>query len=180
MVDAMTAPTNRPVRLQAEHLGSAPLGIWVRPRLSWWLPAGAARQVAYEVGLGDGRTARSDSGQQVLTPWPFEPLRSRERVTWRVRVWTDADPTEWSEWASIEVGLIDPTDWSARWIEPDEVDRQAPGERPAWLLRQQFDVESPGSARMHATAHGVDETFLNGRRGGRLHQDRHELHPSAR
>ena len=42
-----------------------------------------------------------------------------------------------------------------------------PGERPAALLRREFDVDRPVvSARLHATAHGIYEAFLNGERVG--------------
>ena len=81
---------NLPHRLRVEHLDGSALGIHeTRPRLSWWLPAGTMEQRAYEVELGDGRTARCESSDHVLVPWPFEPLRSQEAVSWRVRIWTD-------------------------------------------------------------------------------------------
>ena len=42
-----------------------------------------------------------------------------------------------------------------------------PGERPAALLRFEFDVDRPvGRARLHATAQGIYEAFLNGERVG--------------
>src|SRR5690242_7833892 len=62
------------------------------PRLSWIVPdAGAGfRQDAYEVAVERaGRapaTFRIASGDQVLVPWPAEPLRSREAARVRVRV----------------------------------------------------------------------------------------------
>lgn len=168
----MAAPT----RLTAEHLGSDVLGTTVRrPRLSWWLPAGVEGQDAYEIALGDGRAARIDAPDHVLVAWPFDALRSRERVTWRVRSVTDAGPSDWSEPASIEAGLLEPGDWSARWIEPDEGERRPPGERPVWLLRLAFDLDVEAGlahARLRATAHGLYECHLNGRRVGD-----HELSP---
>ncbi|MET0901893.1 MAG: family 78 glycoside hydrolase catalytic domain [Acidimicrobiales bacterium] len=165
----MTSPTNRPVRLHAEHLGSPAIGSWVRrPRLSWWLPPGTVAHVAYEVALGDGQAARVDAAEHVLVPWPFEPLRSRERVAWRVRVWTEAGPSDWSEPSPFEAGLLEAGDWAASWIEPDEGEPAAPGERPAWLFRHAFDLDATGQARLYATAHGIYETFLNGQRVGDL------------
>src|SRR5688572_453189 len=105
----MTAPA----RLAAEHLGSAVLGTSVRrPRLSWWCPPLSGRQVAYEIELDDGSARRIESDRSVLAPWPFEPLASRQAVRWRVRVWTDVGPSDWSEEAVIEAGLLDPEDWS--------------------------------------------------------------------
>jgi alpha-L-rhamnosidase len=159
-----------PVRLRAEHLGDDVRGLGVaRPRLSWWLPVDTASQTSYEVALGNGRVARVDSRQHVLTPWPFEPLGSRERVAWRVRVRTDAGWSDWSAPATLEVGLLEPADWSASWIGPDEGEPRPPGERPAWLLRRRFSIGGAiADARLYATAHGIYEAFLNGERVGDL------------
>jgi alpha-L-rhamnosidase len=164
----------QPERLSTEHLGDDILGLCVpRPRISWWLPAGTARQAAYEVELDDGRRTRVESDRHVLVEWPFDDLRSRESVGWRVRTLTDVGLSEWSHRAQLEVGLLDRHEWSARWIEPDEGHRRAPGRRPGWQLRHEFvlDGVSP-NARLYATAHGVYEAFLNGRRVGD-----HELSP---
>lgn len=162
----MTAPS----QLRVEHLDGAPLGVGLRaPRLSWKLPQSAASQTAYEIELGDGRRCQVDSGRSVLVPWPFEPLRSRERVTWRVRVSTDLSESEWSAPAHFEIGLLEPADWSARWIELAEDELEPAGQRPAPVLRYAFEVaRTSGHARLYATAHGIYETFLNGRRVGDL------------
>ena len=55
----------------------------------------------------------------------------------------------------------------AAWIRPCESAAPGPGERPAYVLR--LDVELPGdvaAATLAATAHGIIEVFLNGRRVG--------------
>ena len=160
----MSGPTD----LRCEHAGSTWLGLWTpRPRLSWRLPPGSTHQTAYEVRLDDGRSRRIESDEHVLIPWPFEPLQSRERRSWQVRVRTDAGASAWSGPVQLEAGLLDTGDWSARWIEPGEEDRRAPGERPAWLLRHQFELDATTSgARLYATAHGIYEVFLNGFRVG--------------
>jgi alpha-L-rhamnosidase len=87
-------------------------------------------------------------------------------MTWRVKVWTDLGESDWSEPSTFETGLLEATDWSARWIEPIE-ERPAPhGERPAFLLRTGLHVDVVAPARLYATAHGIYETFLNGTRVG--------------
>jgi alpha-L-rhamnosidase len=157
----MGAATN----LRAEHLGDAVLGLGERrPRLSWRLPEGASRQDAYRIEVDGAETGRIESTDSVLVPWPDgEELGSRSRVSWRVKVWTDGQESEWSEPAWFETGLLDPSDWSASWIEPVEV------ERAPHVLRTRFPLDAvPAAARMYATAHGIYETFLNGRRVGDL------------
>jgi alpha-L-rhamnosidase len=154
----VTAPT----RLRAEHLDDAVLGLGVRrPRLSWRLPAGATGQVAYAVDIDGHDTGRVDGEECVLVPWPADPLASRQRAVWRVKVWTEAGESDWSAPATMETGLFEASDWAARWIEPHET------ERSAHVLRHTFPLhEAPAQARLYATAHGVYETFLNGRRVG--------------
>jgi alpha-L-rhamnosidase len=154
----MTAPTH----LSAEHRDDAVLGLGVRrPRLSWWLPPGVKRQEAYIVEVDGRETARLESEACVLVPWPGDALGSRQRAEWRVKVWTDAGESDWSSRATIETGLLEPADWVARFVEPHET------ERSAHLLRHVFELPAaPERARLYATAHGVYEAFLNGRRVG--------------
>ena len=159
-----------PTQLRVEHFGSSVIGLGVAcPRLSWRLPEGATGQSAYEI-QADGDCSKCIDGERsVLVPWPFEPLRSRQAVTWRVRVWTDDGDSEWSALARFEVGLLTRTDWSARWVAPREDSLPSAGDRPPHLLRHEFVVPAvTGPARLYATAHGIYEMFLNGNRVGDL------------
>ena len=152
-----------PSHLGVEHLGDDVLGVGDRrPRLSWQLPPGAARQEAYAIELDGRDLGRVESDASVLVPWPGEPLTSRQRADWRAKVWTDGgEESGWSPPAWFETGLLDPADWAARWIEPHEA------ERSAHVLRQTFRLHTPVTpARLYATAHGIYEAFLNGRRVG--------------
>jgi alpha-L-rhamnosidase len=159
-----------PQQLAVEHLGDRVLGLGVRtPRLSWWLPDGAARQVAYELEVDGRALGRVESDRSVLVPWPLPPVPSATRVEWRVRVWTDAGASSWSDRAWFETGLLDVSDWHAQWIEPVEPEQRPAGARPALVLLTTFTLDDREStARLHATAHGIYETFLNGRRVGDL------------
>src|SRR6516164_9794716 len=119
--------------LRCEYLVE-PLGIDERqPRLSWALESErrGARQVAYRVrvasskerlkeGKADlGDSGRVESNQTTHVPYAGRPLRSREVCYWNVEVWdetgqnTVSAPTFWS------MGLLEPGDWSARWIAAD-------------------------------------------------------------
>jgi alpha-L-rhamnosidase len=180
-----------------------PLGIGERrPRLSWTVSAPPEwRQHSYQIELSrtDDTTSTTpttittvDSDDQILVAWPGEPLRSRERVTARVRVagrpanrpanrpatqaaaqlpaQEAAHPAEFGDWSppvTLEAGLLDPADWQAQpvggnWPEdPGSDDR-----RPA-LVRREFQLDGePVSARLYASAHGLYEAEINGRRVG--------------
>jgi alpha-L-rhamnosidase len=79
-----------PSRLRVEHLGDA-VGIGTtRPRLSWWLPEGARRQLAYRIRADNGwDTGRVESADSVLVEYVGAPLSSGARVAWQAKVWTD-------------------------------------------------------------------------------------------
>jgi alpha-L-rhamnosidase len=131
------ADTTSPVKLYAltcEHLTN-PIGIGdSSPRLSWKLDSKRRGEVqtAWEIraaSLKDGLTASPDiwdsgkvsSDQSVLVPWGGKPLGSRAQVFWLVRVWDkDGVPTAWSDVASFELGLLNPTnEWHGQWITAD-------------------------------------------------------------
>lgn len=149
-----------------EHRDDA-LGVADRsPRVSWRLPEGATTQHAYEIRRGDGvSSGRVESPENVLRPWPGQPLTSRQSVTVQVRVWTDLGESDWCSAVSVEAGL-DAGDWISTWISPDEADSTSePGFRPAYRLRGEVLIPGPvEKARLHVTAHGLHETTINGSR----------------
>lgn len=162
-------PTTLAIRV--EHQRSA-FGIGTdRPRLSWIVETDAQgwHQAGYEIEAYDaegklrGQTGRIESDQSVLVDWPFEALSSRERVNVRVRAWgMDGQSSAWSEPVPIEVGLLHPEDWTARFISPDW-DEDLSRSQPAPLLRREFDVRAEvRRARLYITALGVYEAQLNG------------------
>ncbi|MGK3950959.1 family 78 glycoside hydrolase catalytic domain [Microbacterium sp. I2] len=137
-----------------------------RPRLSWIITDASDgwSQAAYELQQRDGESIRVDSGDSVLVPWPFDALPSRERREIRVRVGgRDGSLSEWSEWAAVETGLLEPDDWTAQMIGPEDPGIASP------LVRGTF--ATPGDrqirrARVYATGHGVFQLELNGERVG--------------
>jgi alpha-L-rhamnosidase len=152
-----------------------PLGIESKePRLSWKLDSDlrGAIQSAYQVQVSDRQGDLWDSGkvlsdQSLHIPYRGPALRSRQRCTWRVRVWDSADrPSAWSEPGWWEMGLLHVTAWQAQWIEPDWVEDPA-AFNPSPYLRATFTLRTrPVSARLYVTAHGLYEASLNGQRVG--------------
>src|SRR4051812_20438972 len=99
-------PIAAPVGVRFEHrTDEGPvLGIGTStPRLSWVVPAAdpSFAQEAYEVevdrGAGEAEVFRVAGAEQVLVPWPAEPLASREVARLRVRVAGAGALSEWSE-----------------------------------------------------------------------------------
>ncbi|WP_448628346.1 family 78 glycoside hydrolase catalytic domain [Geodermatophilus sp. URMC 64] len=157
-----------PHGLRVEHLDEA-LGIrTTAPRLSWRLPDGAREQHACRITTDNGwDTGWVDSHRSLLVPYAGPPLSSSQRVEWRVQVETDLGQSPVSAPAAFETGLLWTEDWRASWVEPGVMPDGPKGERPAALLRFEFDVDRPVvAARLHATAQGLYEAFFNGSRVG--------------
>lgn len=167
--------------LRCEYL-SNPLGIDVRnPRLSWTLnPApGVGGQSAYRV-LAASSLARLqkdegdlwDSGRvaSAQTAWieyGGKPLGSRQQVFWKVRVWSDRGrASAWSAPAFWTMGLLEPSDWQAKWIgqaRPSGVAENTPLPFP-WL-RTTFELaEKPKRAVAYVNPLGYYELYINGRK----------------
>jgi alpha-L-rhamnosidase len=118
-------------RLRCEYRVD-PLGIdAVQPQLSWEMHdvRRGARQTAYQVlvagtpeklaaNQGDlWDSGRVDSDQSTHIVYAGQPLRSRVRCHWKVRVWDAFDrPTPWSKPALWTIGLLKPEDVKAKWI----------------------------------------------------------------
>src|SRR6478609_6230037 len=163
---------NVPTRLRAEHLPEA-MGLTVsEPRLSWTPPAGSTTQAAYRITASNGWDTGRQESAACAAPYTGPALDSRSRFEWRVRTWnTDEDdtetPTGWSQPMTVELGLLHATDWTAQWIGADEPEIPAAGERPGYAFTKTFTLDAaPHKARAYATAHGIYELFINGRRVG--------------
>jgi len=164
----MTAPTC----LRAEHLAEA-MGLTIsEPRLSWTPPAGTTRQSAYRITASNGWDTGRVASAACAVPYSGPALDSRSRFDWHVRTWNvnedgSETSTDWSRTMSVELGLLHPTDWTAQGIGPDEPEVPAPGKRPGYAFTKTFALpQAPGRARVYATAHGIYELFINGRRVG--------------
>jgi len=170
--------------LRTEYLEN-PLGIDERrPRFSWQIAAKeengrGLRQTAYQVQVAQlpGNLERGiyllwDSGKvasdnSIAIQYKGSEPQSGQRYLWHVRVWDQAgQPSEWSETAWWEMGLLEEKDWTADWLEADwEEDPQA--FKPCPYLRRGFSLDQEITwARLYITAHGLYEAWLNGQRVG--------------
>ncbi len=120
-----------PTSLKTEFLKN-PLGIdTAKPRFSWIVEDATpgAKQTAYQLQaasspekLAQGEADLWDSGkvssdQSHLIEYAGQPLVSRQQVWWRVKTWDKSGKEGgWSKPASLELGLLSPSDWQAQWI----------------------------------------------------------------
>ena len=167
-------------RLTCEYLVD-PIGIDTpQPRLSWMLETieRGQGQTACRILVASSRQTLDtdvgdlwDSGEMagdrsVHVPYDGRPLASRQRCFWKVRVWDrHGQPSDWSNVATFETGLLAPDDWQGTWIGP--ADGAADRVEPAPLLRRDFVVAGPvRAARAYVCGVGYYELRLNGEKVG--------------
>ena len=151
------------IRLKTEYLVD-PMGIDVQnPRLMWNCEGGI-KQTAYRIVTENWDSGRVES-TSMHAVYP-KTLKSRERVNWRICLWDENDqPGDWAE-AFFEMGLLDKTDWTAKWITgnytPNKKERY-----PVDCFRKTFPVgKGVHRARLYITACGLYEAKLNGEKVG--------------
>ncbi|MGB7849227.1 MAG: family 78 glycoside hydrolase catalytic domain, partial [Candidatus Acidiferrum sp.] len=124
----------------------------------------------------------SDASIQVQYAGPA--LASGGIYFWRVRVWDNhGHVSDWSygpseNGASVktrryregparwEMGLLEAADWKAKWITPNLAEDES-NSNPAPLLRRELEVKKKVErGRLYATAMGLYEIELNGKRVG--------------
>jgi alpha-L-rhamnosidase len=142
----MTACTIAPFSASAVVVGQLrceflkdPLGIDAQqPRLSWVLGADkhgprSQGQSAYQILVASNRneldagqgnlwdSGKVTSDQSVLVRYAGKPLISEQECFWKVRVWDEQGrASAWSQPALWTIGLLNPSDWHAKWIGLDE------------------------------------------------------------
>jgi alpha-L-rhamnosidase len=161
----------RPTNLRCEYLTN-PLGIDVlQPRFSWVLnhsQRGEA-QTAFQILVatasslldhdqGDqwdsGKVSSDDSTQVVYSG---NTLESGRTYFWKVRFWDkEGRPSEYSQPAQFEMGLLSREEWKGQWI------------GGANQLRTEFQIpDAAARARAYICGLGYNELRINGRKVGK-------------
>lgn len=164
-----------------------PLGLDTpHPRLGWVLESSGRGQFqsAYQILVADAPekliadqgnlwdSGPVESRESLSVVYAGQPLRSGQRCYWKVRVWNGGkSPSAWSPPAVWETALLDPKDWSGRWIEDGkpapQKDEEFYADDPAPLFRKAFSLpRGVRQARLYITGLGYYEASLNGRRVG--------------
>ncbi len=176
-----------PVALRTEYREN-PLGIdETQPRLFWRVESDERSQVqtAYQILVASSAnllqsqtgdlwdSGRVESSETIQIEYAGKPLTSRQQCFWKVRVWDrDGVASDWSPTALWSMGLLEATDWTAEYISyrdetPIFTDRETHYLPPARQYRREFAVDRTVTrATIYATALGIYELELNGRRVG--------------
>jgi alpha-L-rhamnosidase len=164
-----------PTYLRVDGQASDVLVGEARPMLSWSVndERRAEEQTAYEIRVGPGPAGRGPanqdgkripswdsgkvmSGDATGVAYTGPALASDHTYVWSVRTWNrEGEASGWSAPASFDTGLLDPSDWSAWWLQVND----------GALVRGDVNVTKPvARARLYFAAQGLVEPHLNGAR----------------
>ncbi|CAG8178313.1 unnamed protein product [Penicillium salamii] len=143
------------------------------PRISWRFTTDTNQQnweqTAYDIEIvrqHDFETEKYhvQSTDSVLVPWPSRPLESRGTAQVRVRAYggTDSVPTEWTDWSTVECGLLSKQDWKAHAITGSVKQPEGPLRPIRFRKTFTLPVTSVSRARLYITSLGVFQAYING------------------
>jgi len=164
-----------------------PQGIdFCAPRLSWELISSErnVKQESYRIlvasslkkltadegDLWDSGDVKSNESINIV--YGGSALQSRMECYWKVKVTTNYGVSDWSKPASWTMGLLQPSDWKARWAgwdktTPEDV-LKGNSRLAARYLRKEFKTENKTvqKAVLYISGLGLYEASLNGNRIG--------------
>lgn len=160
-ISKVTFENNQP----ALGIGSA------QPRISWRFDGSVQDWEQHDYDLQVSRAAlggqvqdfSAETAQSLYIDWPGEPLGSHEAASVRVRT-RGTSSTPWSDWVTVETGLLNPQDWSgAMPITAKVGSMAAPATAKPTYLRKTFNIPAAAqSARLYITGLGIYEAEING------------------
>ena len=155
-----------------------PLGLDAsRPRLNWQLKSDqrAVKQTAYQILVASSQavleenrgdlwdTGKISSDETAQIYYAGKPLGPRQQCFWKVRAWDNQGNTSQSDAARWEMGLLQASDWQAKWIARTADSNIA----AAPLLRRVFTLDDNiRQARAYVSGLGYFEMSINGQRVG--------------
>ena len=156
------------IQLRTEYL-KEPLGLGIaRPRF-YWQCEGGITQTAYQIIAHRNGEMVWDSGK-VLTSsmthirYEGKTLHSRDRVEWSVTLWDENGLSGEAVSSWFELGLLDASDWTAKWISGD-YQPKANTRYPVDCFRKGFVARGEVvKAKLYASARGVYDVTVNGHR----------------
>ena len=162
----------RAVHLQTEYL-TEPIGLDIMQPRFFWQCEGGVTQTAYQIIAKRGSetvwdSGKVDSSSMTHIPYQGKPLKSRDIITWSVCLWDEAGVQGEVSESHFEMGLLKASDWTSKWItgdyKPNKKERY-----PVDCFKKDFSLDvsqkkGMEKARLYATAMGVYDVTINGKR----------------
>lgn len=155
------------------------------PRLSWKIESSVRNtmQEAYHIIASSSLeklnnndadiwdSGKTTSAKSVFVTYNGLKLKSRQKVFWKVKVWTNKGESEWSSPANWTMGLLYYKDWRGRWIGFDRAfpwdDDSFHSRLSARYFRKEFNAEKEiKSAKVYIIGLGLYELHINGQKVG--------------
>ncbi|MFA3792006.1 family 78 glycoside hydrolase catalytic domain [Aliiglaciecola sp. SL4] len=190
--------TTAPTALKVGEGFVNPIGYYEQnPRFSWQISPTASYQFqqAYQIQVASSTegiasadlwdSQKQISAENAWIKYQGKPLSSRQKVFWRVRVWDENEQvSNWSQLASIELGLLSNDDWQGQWIRHPEtgdtvtfdiIDNKTKQTKTVTnkvynpqYLRRVFTAKEQKSnikqARLYITSKGIFNAYVNGQK----------------
>lgn len=155
----------KPIRLRTAYLEN-PIGIDITNPCFYWNCEGGKNQTAYQIIAICGEeeiwnTGKVSSSSMTQISYEGKELHSRDVVTWSVCLWDENDIQGEEASATFEMGLLNPSDWTAKWItgnyKPKKNTRY-----PVDCFKKAFHASKEiAKARIYASARGVYDITIN-------------------
>ena len=183
---AMSASAQIQVSALRTELMLNPIGIAnTNPRFSWELNSKErnVQQVAYEILVASSieklnanqadiwNSGKVNANQSIQIVFAGKKLISREQCYWKLKSYTNKGASNWSAMAQFSMGLLQSTDWTAKWIGYDKAaawDSVTQFSRlSARYFRKQFQSNKAiKKAQIFVAGLGLYELFINGQKVG--------------
>ena len=157
---------------------TTPLGIDTQPLFCWTnrTKTTGRVQTAYQIIVASTQelaeshtgdlwdTGKVSSGENFDIAYEGKSLTSCTDYYWSVRVWDETDTaSDWTNVARFGTGMLQPSDWTAKWIGGT---RQTRGREtaPAPMLRKSFELsQSVKVAKVYVCGLGIFDLKINGK-----------------
>jgi len=138
----------------------------LQPRLSWVVESTqrGEKQTAYQILVastpallaqdkGDlWDTGKVQSDETIQIAYAGSKLASRSQCYWKVRSWDkEGQPGAWTKPASWTIGLMEATDWAAKWIDAGPRQKVASRQASAVIIQAVYEAVD-GSGSLDVTA----------------------------
>ncbi|RKK88357.1 hypothetical protein BFJ69_g213 [Fusarium oxysporum] len=134
-----------------------------------WKPSACNIQMSRGAGI-ELRIHSFNTSQSRYLAWPGDTLESKKETCVRVRAHglTYQPSTDWSDWVTVETGLIQPKDWQRALSIASRQNLGKGKPKSSLYLRKNFDLNAKlthiQKARLYITAHGLYGAEINGER----------------
>lgn len=176
--------TKAPKSLRISEGFKNPIGFYnATPTFSWNLPVSKniKNQSAYQIVVASSKkllpnnpdlwdSKKQENSKSTFVKYQGKNLKSRQKVYWQVRYWNqDENKSAWSEVNIFELGLLNNSDWKAKWAGLDTAKDSIKGVKKFLMhstqyLRKGFELsQDVAFARLYITAKGVFDLHLNGK-----------------